>query len=79
MVLTSSDMRELDHAAPLILNVSDNRMLRWVTRLVLGSVNFVLKILTAMTGWGKFLDLLHIFGLLGWDATTKFTRPDSAV
>ena len=28
-----------------------------------------------MTGWDKFLHLLHIFGRLGWDATAKFTRP----
>ena len=28
-----------------------------------------------MTGWDKFLHLLHIFGRLGWDATAKFTKP----
>ena len=27
------------------------------------------KILTAVTGWDKFLHLLHIFGLLRWDTT----------
>ena len=28
-----------------------------------------LKVKTAVTGWDKFLRLLHIFGLLGWDVT----------
>ena len=28
-----------------------------------------------MTGWDKFLHLLRIFGLLGWDATTTFNWP----
>ena len=28
-----------------------------------------LKIETAVTGWDRFLPLLHIFGLLRWDAT----------
>ena len=37
--------------------------------------SFLLKILTAVIGWDEFLHLLRIFGLLRWDATTKFTRP----
>ena len=37
-----------------------------------------LKILTAVTGWDKFLHLLCIFGLLRWDAThfLKQNSPD---
>ena len=35
----------------------------------------VIKDTGAVTGWDKFLRLLHIFGLLVWDATAKFTRP----
>ena len=38
-----------------------------------------LKILAAVTGWGKFLQLLHIFGLLRWDATHLASHRDREV
>ena len=41
---------------------------------LLGMNGSPLKILIAMAGWDKFLDLLRIFGLLNWDATHLQTQ-----
>ena len=46
-----------------------------MARVLIPSIVSEVKIMTDVTGWDKSLHLLRIFGLLGWNATTKFTRP----
>ena len=38
------------------------------------SAPFDVEIQAAVTGWDKFLCLLRIFGLLGWDATNLLAQ-----